>query len=118
MQGGDDLEDDFVPDDTVALSGDEGFGTATHLEGEEDIFLDAGDDEGQGGDEDEAEDVLTSPVTSGDPELVSKKRKRREKEKERKAKVRPSQPFTSMPIPIFASRNENWQKLLRLWRGQ
>jgi len=91
MQGGDDLEDDFVPDETVALSGDEGFGTAAHLE-DEDIFLDPGDNEGQDGeDEDEAEDVLPSPTNNGDLEAIAKKRKRREKEKERKAKVRSSQ---------------------------
>ncbi len=42
-QGGDDLEDDFVFDDTVALSGDEETEPIAHLE-DEDVFLDAADD--------------------------------------------------------------------------
>jgi protein CMS1 len=92
MQGGDDLEDDFVPDETVALSGDEGFGT-THLD-EEDVFVDDGDDAEQDGeDEDEydVKDALSTPAANGDPAIVAKKRKRREKEKEKKAKVCPSE---------------------------
>ena len=92
MQGGDDLEDDFVPDETVALSGDEGFGT-THLD-EEDVFVDDGDDvEQDAEDEDEydAKDALSTPAANGDPAIIAKKRKRREKEKEKKAKVCPSE---------------------------
>jgi protein CMS1 len=92
MQGGDDLEDDFVPDETVALSGDEGFGTA-HLD-EEDIFVDDGDDVEQDGDDEdeyEAKGVLSTPAVNGDPGAVAKKRKRREKEKEKKAKVCPNE---------------------------
>ena len=74
VQRGDDLEDDFVPDDLVVLSGDE----AQVLE-------------------DDSKDVQTllSPdeehekVQSDDqPQPGAKKRKRREKEKEKKASVR------------------------------
>lgn len=92
MQGGDDLEDDFVPDETIALSGDEGPGTA-HLD-EEDIFVDDGDDveqDGEDEDEYEAKDVSSTQAANGDPAIVAKKRKRREKEKEKKAKVRSSE---------------------------
>ena len=92
MQGGDDLEDDFVPDETVALSGDEGFGTVP-LD-EEDIFVDDGDDmeqDGEDEDEYEAKDVLAPQAADGDTAVVAKKRKRREREKEKKAKVCPSE---------------------------
>lgn len=79
--GGDDLEDDFVPDDLVALSDDETPGNA-RLE-EEDIFI---DDEGQTPEEeeDEAEEVKAAAASSSQTALSEKKRKRREKEKERK----------------------------------
>ncbi len=78
--GGDDLEDDFVPDDLVALSDDETPGNA-RLE-DEDIFI---DDEGQTPEEeDEAEEVAAAAASSSQTALSEKKRKRREKEKERK----------------------------------
>jgi len=66
--GGDELEDDFVPDGLVALSSDE------------DVFV---DDEGQTPEEDEEDNGGTSS-NNAQSALASKKRKRREKEKERK----------------------------------
>lgn len=90
-QGGDDLEDDFVFDETVALSGDEEAEPIARLD-DEDVFLDAADDEDR---EDEDEDVDASAQsnalgeTTTDASAAAKKRKRREKDKERKAKVRP-----------------------------
>jgi protein CMS1 len=71
-QGGDDLDDDFVPDDLVALSD----GAAS----------DPGDDvQDLLSPDEEAEDSEGDLKAKSDKE---KKRKRREKEKERKAKVR------------------------------
>lgn len=78
--GGDDLEDDFVPDDLVALSDDETPGNA-RLD-DEDIFI---DDEGQTPEEeDEGDEVPAAAASSSQTALSEKKRKRREKEKERK----------------------------------
>jgi len=78
--GGDDLEDDFVPDDLIALSGDEAPGSA-RLD-DEDIFI---DDEGQTPEEeDDAEAAAAAAASSSQTALSEKKRKRREKEKERK----------------------------------
>jgi protein CMS1 len=68
--GGDDLDDDFVPDDLVALSEDE----AAHSADGEDIGALLSADE----------DHASPSTTQAD---VDKKRKRRAKEKERKAKV-------------------------------
>ncbi|RXW15870.1 hypothetical protein EST38_g9983 [Candolleomyces aberdarensis] len=69
---GDDLEDDFVADDLVALSEDEG----VNLNFEE---------ESNDNDNDDAEaGVVPGPSDSA----ILKKRKRREKEKEKKAKKR------------------------------
>lgn len=88
---GDDLEDDFILDDTVALSGDEEPQSLVTRLDDEDIFVDLGsDDEGRDveGEEGETEignDTRESAVVTG---ITDKKRKRREKEKERKAKVR------------------------------
>lgn len=88
--GGDDLEDDFVPDDIVALSGDEAPGDV-RLD-DEDIFVDDG---GQTPEEEDTDEVgLVAPTSSlNDLRLntSAKKRKRREKEKERK--VSPSDVF-------------------------
>ena len=80
--GGDDLEDDFVPDDIVALSGDEAPCDA-RLD-DEDIFV---DDDGQTPEEeDDTDEVVLAAHTTplGDLTASAKKRKRREKEKERK----------------------------------
>lgn len=73
-QRGDDLDDDFVPDDLVALSDAAG--------------SDLGDDvqDFQSADEDAEEDGGFDKAKSD----REKKRKRREKEKERKAKVHSS----------------------------
>jgi protein CMS1 len=70
-QRGDDLDDDFVPDDLVALSDG-----AVSDPGDDVQDLLSGDEEAEGGGADEK---LTSDK--------ERKRKRREKEKERKAKV-------------------------------
>lgn len=74
-QGADDLEDDFLVDDIVALSGDE------------DTAFDDGplSDTGEVHDTMSGEDdVGRNPQPATDTE---RKRKRREKEKDRKAKV-------------------------------
>jgi len=78
-QGGDDLDDDFVLDELVALSDNEGPGDA-RLD-DEDVFVNA--DDVQDGDENEESGETTVNANSA----LAKKRKRREKEKERKAKV-------------------------------
>lgn len=76
-QGGDDLEDDFVIDDLVALSDNE-----TVPDGG--FFSDENDASGEDGEKDED----PSTQTTADPSSAEKKkRKRREREKERKAKV-------------------------------
>ncbi|KAI0781151.1 U3-containing 90S pre-ribosomal complex subunit-domain containing protein [Trametes elegans] len=74
MQHGDDLEDDFVPDDLVALSDEE------ELPNTEDITgLLSADEDG---------DDNAQPTQSQSAAALEKKRKRRAKEKERKAKKR------------------------------
>jgi protein CMS1 len=77
---GDDLEDDFMPDETVTLSEDEGFGSLVGDQDDIGKLLSA--------DEEEKEDV-ESPVERTKAPSDEKKRKRREKEKERKAKECP-----------------------------
>lgn len=72
--GGDDLDDDFVPDDLVAMSEDE---EDLNSPDGEDINALLSADEGETG---QAE-------ASKKEAVAAKKRKRREKEKERKAKV-------------------------------
>jgi protein CMS1 len=74
---GDDLEDDFMPDETVALSEDEGFGS---LVGDQ-------DDVGSLLSADEEENAGVKPLSERTKaSSEEKKRKRREKEKERKEK--------------------------------
>lgn len=73
MQGGDDLEDDFVPDDLVALSDDESVVGSSHP------FSDGENDTLSGGEETGAQSIANA--------TSDKKRKRREREKERRAKV-------------------------------
>ncbi|KAF8478975.1 U3-containing 90S pre-ribosomal complex subunit-domain containing protein [Russula ochroleuca] len=80
---GDDLEDDFVPDETVALSEDEGFESLVGDQDDIGKLLSA--------DEEEKEDDVESPIERTQAPSEEKKRKRREKEKERKAKERPLQ---------------------------
>jgi protein CMS1 len=84
-QGGDDLDDDFVIDDTVALSADEADGPGAQLD-DEDLFDVGGDDDARNGEDDDVEDNTTSPTDAA----IAKKRKRREKEKAHKAKVKSS----------------------------
>jgi protein CMS1 len=75
---GDDLDDDFMPDETVALSEDEGFASLVGDHDDIGKLLSADEDEGEQVD-----------LPKEQPNLLSeKKRKRREKEKERKAKKR------------------------------
>ncbi|KAH9977206.1 U3-containing 90S pre-ribosomal complex subunit-domain containing protein [Lactifluus volemus] len=74
---GDDLEDDFMPDETVALSEDEGLGS----------LIGDPDDIGKLLSADEADEGDEAPVEQT-KSLSEKKRKRREKDKERKAKKR------------------------------
>lgn len=74
-QRGDDLEDDFVPDDLVALSDED-----SDLPNADDIAgLLSADEDGDNG-------AQASHLPS--EAAMEKKRKRRAKEKERKAKVR------------------------------
>ncbi|KAG6813603.1 hypothetical protein H0H92_009220 [Tricholoma furcatifolium] len=80
MHRGDDLEDDFVIDELVALSGDE----ATPDVG---FFSDNNDNDSVSAEEEVATGDL-DPRPTGDDAALAKKRKRREKEKERKAKKR------------------------------
>ncbi|KDQ59454.1 hypothetical protein JAAARDRAFT_33025 [Jaapia argillacea MUCL 33604] len=81
----DDLQDDFVPDETIVLS-------------EEEDVSDDGPESMSGGDQDQEGESSHKVQSSDDKE---KKRKRREKEKERKAKKRrmaetlePAQPMS------------------------
>lgn len=74
--GGDDLEDDFVPDELVALSDPEGPETPSD-DGDDTVFL-SPDEDGE------------QPSRTKDQD---KKRKRKEREKERKAKVSQWSPF-------------------------
>lgn len=74
---GDDLEDDFMPDETVALSEDEGFGSLVEDQDDVGTLLSA--------DEEEKAGVKPLSERTKAPS-EEKKRKRREKEKERKEK--------------------------------
>ena len=76
---GDDLEDDFMPDETVVLSEDEALES---LVGDQ-------DDIGKLLSADEEEQDMVSPTERTKAFSDEKKRKRREKEKERKAKECP-----------------------------
>jgi protein CMS1 len=74
--GGDTLEDDFVQEDFVALSGDEST----------EEFSPDDDTAGRSASGNEESDAA-GPSTSTDVNASAKKRKRREKEKERKVKL-------------------------------
>ncbi|CDO70702.1 hypothetical protein BN946_scf184798.g17 [Trametes cinnabarina] len=91
MQRGDDLEDDFVPDDLVALSDEE-----EDLPHAEDIagLLSA--------DEDATNDVHTPQAQSA--AALEKKRKRRAKEKERKAKRKLAETAEPVELPSIAAQ--------------
>lgn len=75
---GDDLDDDFMPDETVALDDDDGFAS---LVGDQ-------DDIGNLLSADEDETVQVDTPKEQPNLLLEKKRRRREKEKERRAKKR------------------------------
>jgi hypothetical protein len=87
---GDDLEDDFMPDETVALSEDEGF-----VGDKDDVgtLLSADEDE---------KVAVESPSERTKAPSEEKKRKRREKDKERKEKESP--PSTPQRAHPDASR--------------
>lgn len=70
---GDDLDDDFVPDDLVALSGEESDEDVPSAEDGREFFT--------------AEDDQPQPQRGAEIGNTDKKRKRREKDKQRKAKV-------------------------------
>ncbi|KAF5324946.1 hypothetical protein D9611_004355 [Ephemerocybe angulata] len=72
---GDDLEDDFVLDELVELSEEEG-------------SIHEIDDDSNHEDEEEAAPSAPAASTTSDPSVLLKKRKRREKEKEKKLKKR------------------------------
>lgn len=74
---GDDLDDDYAPDDLVAESG-----------GEEVDVASSAEDEPEGSAENAA-----VPSTSAEDSVKAKKRKRREKEKEKRTNVRWSSCF-------------------------
>jgi protein CMS1 len=80
---GDDLEDDFMPDETVALSEDEGFGSLIVEQDDVGTLLSADEDE---------KEAAKSPSERTKAPSEEKKRKRREKAKERKEKECPLQP--------------------------
>jgi protein CMS1 len=71
-QGGDDLEDDYVPDDLIATSGDEGT-YSHHGSSHGDLSVD--------------EDASKPTGSAGHAEIKSNKRKRSRKGKQRKLKV-------------------------------
>jgi len=71
---GDDLDDDFVPDDLVALSGEESNEDVPSVEDSRE-FLTAGDDQ--------------PPERGTNSADADRKRKRKDRNKERKAKVSP-----------------------------
>lgn len=87
--GGDDLEDDFVPDDLVALSE------------EEDL-----DDIGEPLSADEDGDTQPQPGQPQSAAALEKKRKRRAKEKERKLKARPA-PSRMFPFSLTSIANRS-----------
>ena len=99
---GDDLEDDFMPDETVAFSEDEG---SVSLVGDQ-------DDIGKLLSADEEEEGIESPMEQTKLLLDQKKRRRREKEKERKAKACPFQLRSHVPTrdPLRSNRRENLTK--------
>lgn len=84
-QRGDDLDDDFVPDELVATSGEEDNGPGDDIDG----LLSADED----AEEAEAH-IKEKPATE-------KKRKRREKEKERKIKVCVTHWVTGLSLTII-----------------
>ncbi|KAI0336310.1 hypothetical protein GY45DRAFT_388148 [Cubamyces sp. BRFM 1775] len=90
MQHGDDLEDDFVPDDLVALSDEEDLPNTEDIGG----LLSA--------DEDDAGAAQPSPVQSA--AALEKKRKRRAKEKERKAKRKLAETVEPVESPSIAAQ--------------
>jgi hypothetical protein len=98
-QRGDDLDDDFVPDELVATSGEEDNGPGDDIGG----LLSADEDT------EEAEAHIKEKTTT------EKKRKRREKEKERKIKVCVTYRIIGLSLTsIIFRRRGSWQKQSRL----
>jgi hypothetical protein len=101
---GDDLEDDFMPDETVAFSEDEG---SVSLVGDQ-------DDIGKLLSADEEEEGAESPMERTKAFLDEKKRRRREKEKERKAKACPFQLTAGLISHMSLTRDALFQQKRRL----
>jgi protein CMS1 len=95
MPGGDDLEDDFVADELVELSEEEG------------SLHELDDDSNDYADEPTPTAAANSP---SDSTVLSKKRKRREKEKEKRLKVRTTHYYSSVLTLTgrLSSRNGSW----------
>lgn len=93
MQGGDDLDDDFVPDELVALSdGEEPTAAGSpHSPSDPEDDAPSADEFAEGGNEGQSKSSA----------VKEKKRKRREKEKERKAKVRCFEVIGYMLLFVF-----------------
>jgi hypothetical protein len=106
-QGGDDLDDDFVPDELVALSADEGEEAGWEVDEE--------DAPGAFASEDEGRPRVEGKQSEYDEAKVGKKRKRREKERQRKAKVRLSSGFGRLDY-AFVDRKEKPRGVSRSMR--
>lgn len=87
-QRGDDLDDDFVPDELVATSGEEDNGPGDDISG----LLSAD------------EDAEEAEVYIKEKSMTEKKRKRREKEKERKIKVCVTYQIIGLSLTIIIFR--------------
>lgn len=112
MNRGDDLEDDFVPDELVALSEEEGPEYARLAD--EDVFV---DDEGQSqhSEDDEGEEGGVASTNNPESSIAAKKRKRREKEKEKKVKVC-LQTFPNFYPPKHRNSGGNSQRRSKLFK--
>jgi hypothetical protein len=105
--GGDDLEDDFIPDNLVAFDDDDD--GDEHFENLEDVLClgeDAEYSDWQG---------IAPSEPNGSASAVEKKRKRREKEKQKKAKVcfiRYRHNILSLPPPLPRRKGNSSRTLM------
>jgi protein CMS1 len=104
--GGDDLEDDFIPDDLVVLS-----------EGEDGNYLDIVDEAFAFAEDGEVDDGVVATVVQVDTGNLDKKRKRGEKEKEKKAKVNaiPILTLVLTLLTLIAEKNKTCGGVDRSW---
>lgn len=86
-RGGDDLEDDYEPDELVAQSEDGDYVDLAPLEGEEDQFIADDDAYTQAAPRLSPKDETGVTHAQSDDARREKKRKKRMKDNERKAKV-------------------------------